>query len=97
MQDIDEYDRICKVEPFGRSLKTLKASAPPTQDPIRRARFSVDNCISSLMHRGPKPNLATFSSENHIDTGVEPSGPAISKEVVVRAEANCLEREWLDS
>jgi phosphoadenosine phosphosulfate reductase len=25
--DIDEYDRICKVEPFGRALKTLKVDA----------------------------------------------------------------------
>ncbi|MCO5604112.1 hypothetical protein L7F22_058270 [Adiantum nelumboides] len=26
-QDIDEYDRICKVEPFSRSLDTLKVDA----------------------------------------------------------------------
>ncbi|GAQ87007.1 Phosphoadenosine phosphosulfate reductase [Klebsormidium nitens] len=27
LTDIDEYDRICKVEPFGRALKTLKVDA----------------------------------------------------------------------
>lgn len=27
IRDIDEYDRICKVEPFGRALKTLNVDA----------------------------------------------------------------------
>ena len=29
VQDIEEYDRICKVEPFSRSLKTLEVGSNP--------------------------------------------------------------------
>lgn len=41
MQDIEEYDRICKVEPFSRALKTLQVGSTPKHQILPKLLVSL--------------------------------------------------------
>lgn len=41
MQDIEEYDRICKVEPFSRALKTLEVGSTPEHQIVPKLSVSL--------------------------------------------------------
>lgn len=41
VQDIEEYDRICKVEPFSRSLKMLEVGSAPEHQIVPKLSVSL--------------------------------------------------------